>query len=270
MRIFEWLSSPKYGRSGMFNPINYEQGEDGNLLVNKATFKCLVYDAVEEVVEPLCFTSQTDYATVTLASYGSNAPVIQLEISNDGKSWVDYVVGNTITLLASGSRLYFRAKDNNDSLGIDGNNYFSFVLNGTFAADGNIQSLLSKDGDRMDVPAYCYYRLFRNCAGLVQAPKLNGLDLSQYCYAGMFQDCSNITKLVLPAETLSEQCYRYMCSGCKKLSYVKVGFKQWQPANATTNWLNNIASTGKFVCSDELPILNGNNNIPVNWEVIKE
>lgn len=44
MRIFEWLSSPKYGRSGMFNPINYEQGEDGNLLVNKATFKCLVYE----------------------------------------------------------------------------------------------------------------------------------------------------------------------------------------------------------------------------------
>lgn len=44
MRIFDWLSSPKYGRSGMFSPIGYEQGEDNNLLVNKATFKCLVYD----------------------------------------------------------------------------------------------------------------------------------------------------------------------------------------------------------------------------------
>lgn len=272
MRIIDWLSSPKYGRSGMFSPVNYEQGEDGNLLVNKVVFKCMVYDDVkdEEVIEPFYFTSQTDYATVALVSYGSNAPAIQLEISNDGKSWVDYVVGNTITLLASGSRLYFRAKDNNDSLGIDGNNYFSFVLNGTFAADGNIQSLLSKDGDRIDVPTYCYYRLFRNCSELVQAPKLNGLDLSPYCYAGMFQDCSNITELVLPAETLAEQCYRYMCSGCKKLSYINVGFKQWQPANATTNWLNNIASTGKFVCSDKLPILNGNNYIPANWEVIQK
>ena len=24
VRILEWLSSPKYGRNGMFNPINYE------------------------------------------------------------------------------------------------------------------------------------------------------------------------------------------------------------------------------------------------------
>ena len=273
MRILDWLSSPKYGRNGQFSPVSYEQGEDGNLLVNKIVFKCLVTDDIKEdekTNEPLYFTSQTDYATIALTAYGSNAPAIQLEISNDGKSWVDYIVGNTITLLVSGSRLYFRAKDNNDSLGIDGNNYFSFVLNGTFEADGNIQSLLSKDGDRMDVPTYCYYRLFRNCSGLVQAPKLNGLDLSPYCYAGMFQDCNNISKLVLPAETLAEQCYRYMCSGCKKLSYVKVGFKQWQPANATTNWLNNIASTGEFICSDELPILNGNNYIPANWEVINE
>ena len=51
MRIFEWLSSPKYGRSGMFNPINYEQGEDGNLLVNKATFKCLVYENTGELIK---------------------------------------------------------------------------------------------------------------------------------------------------------------------------------------------------------------------------
>lgn len=44
MRIIEWLSSPKYGRSGMFSPVYYEQGEDGNLLVNKVVFKCMVYD----------------------------------------------------------------------------------------------------------------------------------------------------------------------------------------------------------------------------------
>lgn len=271
MRITEWLSSPKYGRQGKFSPVSYEQGEDGNLLVNKVVFKCIVFDdEKDEVIEPLYFTSQSDYATIALTSYGSNVPAIQLEISNDGKNWVDYVVGNSITLLASGSKLYFRAKDNNESLGIDGNNYFSFVLNGTFTANGNIQSLLNKDGDRLDVPAYCYYRLFRNCSGLIQAPKLNGLDLTPYCYAGMFQDCSNITKLELPAETLAEQCYRYMCSGCKKLSYVKVGFKKWNPANATTNWLNNIATDGDFVCPEELPILTGNNYIPADWEVISE
>ena len=52
----------------IYEPENYEQGEDGNLLVNKSTFKCLVYDDVkdDEVIEPLYFTSQTDYATITL------------------------------------------------------------------------------------------------------------------------------------------------------------------------------------------------------------
>lgn len=43
VRILEWLSSPKYGRNGMFNPIRYEQGEDTGLLVNKTTFKCAIY-----------------------------------------------------------------------------------------------------------------------------------------------------------------------------------------------------------------------------------
>lgn len=43
VRILEWLSSPKYGRNGMFNPIHYEQGEDNGLLVNKTTFKCAIY-----------------------------------------------------------------------------------------------------------------------------------------------------------------------------------------------------------------------------------
>lgn len=43
VRILEWLSSPKYGRNGMFNPIRYEQGEDTGHLVNKTTFKCAIY-----------------------------------------------------------------------------------------------------------------------------------------------------------------------------------------------------------------------------------
>lgn len=44
MRIIDLLSSPKYGRSGMFSPVYYEQGEDGSLLVSKVVFKCMVYD----------------------------------------------------------------------------------------------------------------------------------------------------------------------------------------------------------------------------------
>lgn len=48
MRIINWLTSPIYGRNGKFCPVSYEQGEDENLLVNKAVFKCAVYGDNEE------------------------------------------------------------------------------------------------------------------------------------------------------------------------------------------------------------------------------
>lgn len=45
-----------------------------------------------------------------------------------------------------------------------------------------------------------------------------------------------------------------------------VGFTAWK-ANATTNWLQNVAASGTFTCPAELPDTRGANNIPVDWTV---
>lgn len=44
MKVFDELCPLDGAQEGQFNPVSYEEGEDGGLLVNKCVLKCLVYD----------------------------------------------------------------------------------------------------------------------------------------------------------------------------------------------------------------------------------
>ena len=67
----------------------------------------------------------------------------------------------------------------------------------------------------------------------------------------MFYGCSSLTQApVLPATTLATGCYESMFYECTKLNYVKVGFTNWNPTSATSNWLPE--NTGTFECPQEL------------------
>lgn len=50
MRSFEVLCPLSGTEEGMFSPVSYEEGEDGNLLVNKCVFKCVVHKIADEDV----------------------------------------------------------------------------------------------------------------------------------------------------------------------------------------------------------------------------
>ena len=43
MRLFDVLCPLSGDNEGQFNPVSYEEGEDGSLLVNKCVLKCLVH-----------------------------------------------------------------------------------------------------------------------------------------------------------------------------------------------------------------------------------
>ena len=60
-----------------------------------------------------------------------------------------------------------------------------------------------------------------------------------------------------------------MFQGCTNLNYVKVGFTNWDPTNATTNWLPD--NVGTFECQQEL--INNttdrtSNTVPTKWNIV--
>lgn len=173
----------------------------------------------------LCFNAETSGATIKLNKVGTPGD-ISIETSTDGTTWTDYgwtnKTGDTITLTNIGDKVYFRAKNENQTLGSSSSNYYRFVGTGKLAATGNIQSLLKADCSRTDAPAYCYYSLMQNGTiwggsgnWLRSAPELPATTLGAYCYAKMFnnQTTYNTVKTLLiiprelPATTLSEHCY---------------------------------------------------------------
>ena len=96
---------------------------------------------------------------------------------------------------------------------------YTFNMTGSIAASGNIQYLLTSDGNRNDVPYSCYYGLFYDCTSLTQAPELPATSLTDYCYASMFYGCTSLTQAPeLLATSLANGCYYYMFGGCSSLT----------------------------------------------------
>lgn len=169
--------------------------------------------------KPLTFTATGD-SKVQLTKVGSPAG-ISLEYSFDGFKTdpIPYTIGTEIEL-TDGQSVSMRAVSTNDTLGSSWSNYYKFVMSGSIAASGNIQSLLDKTCQRMDVPSYCYRSMFQNCSSLTQAPELPATTLAaSHCYASMFYGCTSLTKAPeLPATTLAKSCYYGMFDRCSSLT----------------------------------------------------
>ena len=96
--------------------------------------------------------------------------------------------------------------------------------------------------------------------------------LTDDCYAGMFENCSSLVNAPeLPATTLVDSCYNNMFYGCSNLSYIKAMFTTTPSNTYTQNWVSGVASTGTFVMNSEA-IWNvvGTNGIPNGWTIIDE
>lgn len=240
----------------------------------------------------LCFTSKQAGSWIQLDKMGSPATVY-LESSLNGYAWKNYSIGSRFSFSRAGSKVYFRAKDTNQTFSTNNGNYYVFTTEGQFAASGSIQTLLDRDGMRADAPSYCYYHLFWNCFGLLQAPDLPATDLNDSCYRSMFNQCGFTEAPDLPAKTLASNCYRGMfsrCSllqqsphlastalasncyyemflNCTSLSSIEVDFSAWSPANATQNWVQGVGGSGVFKCPASLPQTFGDSNIPSGWSI---
>ena len=252
--------------------------------------------------EALCFTAKADQSMLRLSKTGSPQD-INLQTSTDGNTWTPYNVGDVITVPNAGGKVYFAAIGSNYTLASSPENYHRFDFIGDFEASGNVNSLLEQDPNiartmslegrnfcyfylfagaalttAPELPATtlgygCYASMFQGCTSLTQAPALPAEGLADFCYYYMFENCTSLTEAPeLPAYQLFDSCYAYMFQGCTSLNYVSAGFDNWVPTNATSDWLNNVASTGTFVCPstliDNTPAdLRSTSTVPSSWNM---
>ncbi len=175
----------------------------------------------QELETPLTFTALTADSKVTLKK-GSN-PSWEGQYSTDGgDNWYTYTLGTQISL-SSGETVSFKG---NISGNFSSTNYLWFVMSGDISASGNINSMYDSDGFSTLTELgykYCYYKLFDGCSALTDVSHLllPAEILSEECYRNMFKDCTSLTTAPeLPAETLATSCYHGMFNGCKSLTTV--------------------------------------------------
>ena len=183
---------------------------------NEAT--CFII--VDAPIKPLTFTASGE---VSIALIKEGAPnTISLEYSKDGIIWLDYQIGEYL-YLSDGEQLSFRAgPKGNNSFSTGYWSYYRFENSelGTFAASGNIMSLMNRDCNT-PLTSYAFRGLFANCVDLTQAPELPAMRLTNNCYQGMFMGCQLLTTAPeLPATTLASECYAEMFEGCTGLTTV--------------------------------------------------
>ena len=114
---------------------------------------------------------------------------------------------------------------------------------------------------------HCYENMFKGCTGLTTAPTLPATTLASYCYAYMFEKCTSLTSTpALPATTLASSCYYSMFNGCSNLNKVLTYAEDISTSNCTTNWLNNVASSGTlYNAGSAVYTTDSPSGIPTGW-----
>ena len=146
-----------------------------------------------------------------------------ISVSTDGgQTWTEYASsssgsGTTIATLNNGDKLLIKGQNNRYM-------YNSFASTKQFNVYGNIMSLVSGDtfenADTLTNIA-TFSRLFKDATGLVDAENLvlPATSLSSDCYEAMFLRCTSLTTApALPATTLIFDCYYNMFYGCTSLT----------------------------------------------------
>jgi len=275
----------------------------------------------KEVIDPskyLCFTCTGGNVAIGMTKKNkiykgvtTYAPDISLLYYTDQTGWQDFKIGvgngsdSTSIALASGEKVYFRAKTTNDSLAVSSSayNYFTTTTtdNGKVDVSGNIMTLLNGDNpgttlahtntftsifkgctsiqnaSGLSLPATslvknCYAHMFNGCTALEKAPALPATSLAYSCYINMLFGCTALeTAPALPATSLADLCYCDMFNGCSKLSSVTM-LATDVSANCFTNWLKN-AGTDESVTSRTVYIAKGMGskefNIPTSWTKVE-
>lgn len=150
-------------------------------------------------------------------SFSTNA----IEYSLDNETWQTLPAATATPTISAGSKVYFRANGltPTSSAGIG-----VFSATGKFNAVGNVMSMVygAEFFDKTTLSKqYALARLFYACANIIDASNmlLPATTLSKNCYQLMFGSCTSLISApsVLPALTLTSYCYVKMFYECEAL-----------------------------------------------------
>ena len=158
--------------------------------------------------------------------------------------------------------------------GYDGIGMFRSTAN--FIAEGNPMSLLFGDNfsgqTSLSGKDCAFMYLFYSNSNLTSIENLvlPATTLSNNCYRQMFKGCRSITTAPnLPATTLTSSCYSQMFMNCTNLNYIKCLATDISASSCTDNWVSGVASAGTFTKAASMTSWgSGNNGIPSGWTVV--
>ena len=175
----------------------------------------------EELQTPLTFTNKRSGVSNSIKLIKNRNPdPIHLLYSTDGESWYPYEIGTEVIMPNFNNKVMFKARpDGNARISKGHSDYYKFVIGSKYyvSATGNVQTLLDASGQRLDVPEFCFNRLFDDCDYLNEAPILPAKKLSKYCYMLMFARTHIQVAPKLPAKKMAERCYASMFNKCSWL-----------------------------------------------------
>lgn len=194
--------------------------------------------------ETWLYFTMPDGGTVTLTKNGSPGAVT-LEYSLDnGSTWTGWTEnGNVRSLtLSAGQTMHVR---NTSATSVDfsfgSSSYYQFYFEADTYAGGNIMSLKCIDPSMATMTNQCFINLFKDCTSLITAADMGGVT------------------------SISGNGCRRMYYGCTNLSIVRIGNPDISASNCLANWLQGVAASGDFYCSELLTIPTGTSGIPSGW-----
>lgn len=188
-------------------------------------------------------------------------------VDGDG-DWKSLFANTNTASINKGQTLSFRGNLTPEDYGIG-----TFTISKSCNLEGNCMSMLFGDEAAYitRITGRAFNELFYNCTVIrgVSSGFLPATTVGQFCYYAMFYGCTNLTTAPeLPAENLINRCYSYMFYGCSKLNYIKAMFTTTPSSSYTGNWVNGVASTGKFIKNSKATWnVTGYNGIPSGWSV---
>ena len=219
--------------------------------------------------------------TITIPSDLGSSCATYLSYSKDKSVWERTDINGknkTITIPVSrGDNVYLKGKAKQwyDPSGPGG---ASIDSTANINVSGNIMSLLYEDNfeDKAVFPdnsKYAFNLLFYYNKHLCSAEKLilPATTLEEGCYRFMFYVCTSLTTApALPATKLVTNCYWGMFNGCTSLNSIAMFATDISASNCLYNWVVGVASTGTFTKASSASLPSGASGIPSGWTVMKK
>lgn len=195
-------------------------------------------------------------------------------LRNDIGIWDEWEEYDSYIIVNAGQKVRFKGTltpNEDDGIG-------HFAITGNCSVEGNAMSLLFDDNfsGQTDLTGknYAFLDLFNECSSLTSAENLvlPATTLSTNCYKRMFRMCTSLTTApTLPAATYGSQfntCYGSMFYGCASLNSITC-LATSISSFRTASWVEGVAASGTFTKNaNATGWTTGTNGIPSGWTVV--